>query len=606
MHGVENMAGVISCRTTYSQFTNQHICNLEVAEALADMFEACRRILSGPVGQLTFKLMSGGDNGTTDEPMHVDQIVSPVPKIKIIPTREELLLGRGSRKGIREASESARFATKWKIGKLLPLHKGKGLNPHDPTSYRPISLLPVIGKITERVLQKQILEYMETSGQLNGNHHSYRKKHSTVTAMLQLSDALFTGCDVKKITTLVTLDQSAAFDVIRHDTLCTKLKLYNFSDEVLKWIQSYLNFRSHYVSIGTRQSKFNNITSGVPQGSVLGPILYVLYVNELPELMNDADCNSPAHTKDDKSLLFDDNCDRCGQMPTYADDSTVVIVTKTRFEAQERITLIIVRVKQFLAANALSLNLGKTEIVESMVRQKRVRQQGQPPQLTVQKPDGSIKVITAKDHCRLLGVNFNLDATWKHQLDLGEKSILKSLRSVLGALTHLASNMPVKSRLLIANGLFISRILYLLPMWGGLTRRDAKKVQILINKCARVVLGKRRKTRTRTLMIGCNWLYFVELVKFHSLVQLYKILKFETPKNLRNLFNVTPDCKINLHPARLRIVSESWKWRSARDWNDLPDHLRMSPKLSMFKKTLRRHIIDGRANVVDRRPPDVD
>ena len=89
--------------------------------------------------------------------------------------------------------KTAKFASKWKMGKLLPLHKGKGLNPQDPKAYRPISLLPVLGKITERVLQSQILEFMETSGQMNGNHHSYRKKHSTVTAMFQLSEALFTG-----------------------------------------------------------------------------------------------------------------------------------------------------------------------------------------------------------------------------------------------------------------------------------------------------------------------------------------------------------------------------------------------------------------------------
>ena len=80
--------------------------------------------------------------------------------------------------------KTSQFATKWKISKLLPLHKGKGLDPYDPKSYRPISLLPIMGKIVERVLQTQILNFMENSGQLNSNHHSYRKNHSTVTAML--------------------------------------------------------------------------------------------------------------------------------------------------------------------------------------------------------------------------------------------------------------------------------------------------------------------------------------------------------------------------------------------------------------------------------------
>ena len=114
--------------------------------------------------------------------------------------------------------------------------------------------------------------------------------------MIQLSDAIFSDrCDVKRITTLVTLDQSAAFDVLSHDILRRKLKLYNFGEEALNWVSSYLSYRSHFVSIGTRDSKYSSMKSGVPQGSVLGPILYVIYVNELPVLVNEDDCENPVH-----------------------------------------------------------------------------------------------------------------------------------------------------------------------------------------------------------------------------------------------------------------------------------------------------------------------
>ena len=501
--------------------------------------------------------------------------------------------------------KTLKFASKWKIGKLLPLHKGKGLDPMDPKSYRPISLLPVIGKITERILQKQIMEFMESSGQLNENHHSYRKQHSTVTAMLQISDTIFNGCNDNKITTLVTLDQSAAFDVLSHVTLRDKLKLYNFSDSVLKWLDSYLNYRSH-VSIGTRNSNYTNVKSGVPQGSVLGPILYVLYVNELPALMNNDNCDDEAHVRDEESVLFTENCKSCGQMPTYADDSTVVITTKTRFAAQERIIVVINKVKNFLAANSLSLNLGKSEIVETMVRQKRVRMHGLPPQLSVSKPDGSLKVILAKESCRLLGANLNRDSTWSHQLVLGEKPVLKNLRSVLGVLTHLSKYLPKKSQLLLANGLFISRLLYLLPMWGELPQRDMKMLQILMNKCAHMILGLPRKTRTRTLMIECRWLYFRELIVFHSLVQMFKIVNFGTPVNIRRKLTIDPDRKIHTSIGRLKITRDSFCWRTIRAWNLLPAHLINCVKLSTFKKDLHKHLIGGRADVVAHRPPDRD
>ena len=143
-------------------------------------------------------------------------------------------------------------------------------------------------------------------------------------------------------------------------------------------------------------------------------------------------------------------------------------------------------------------------------------------------------------------------------------------------------------------------------MWGGLPKKDAKMIQVIMNKCARMILGKSRHTRTRTLMTNCGWLYFQELVLFHLVVQLYKIVHLGTPVNLRRMLTVENDLKLTTTPGRLKIVRDSFRWRTICAWNELPSHLLHTPKLTLFKKHLKQYIIDNRADVTVRRPPDVD
>ena len=106
-----------------------------------------------------------------------------------------------------------------------------------------------------------------------------------------------------------------------------------------------------------------------------------------------------------------------------------------------------------------------------------------------------------------------------------------------------------------------------------------------MNKCARMVLGSNRRTRTRTLMVGCNWLYFNELVIYHSAIQMYKIVKFNTPVNLRNKLTVTPDGKVSTIPGRLKISRKSFRWRTVDIWNELPDYIIETTKLSSFQES---------------------
>ena len=174
-------------------------------------------------------------------------------------------------------------------------------------------------------------------------------------------------------------------------------------------------------------------------------------------------------------------------------------------ETKRKITENAGKLKNFVNNNNMSINLGKTEVIEIMVQQKRARLPGVPPQLVVETPDGNLKHIAASDSCRLLGANLDKDMSWHVNMDTGQKALIPALRSKIGALSHIAKFMPKHSRLLLANGLILSKLLYLITVWGGAPASYLKRLQALLNKTDRIVTGLLRKTRTSTLMTECKW-----------------------------------------------------------------------------------------------------
>ena len=194
----------------------------------------------------------------------------------------------------------------------------------------------------------------------------------------------------------------------------------------LKWIKNYLTDRSHFVQIGAKTSDTTTVSRGVPQGSVLGPILYSVYTNELPEVIVDKDCMEDVHDNPEK--LFSENCTQCGCLPVFVDDATYIISKKTMFENQQKVTENVEKIKIFLNDNDLTVNVAKTTMLELMVKQKHMRAKGTQPKIVTTDEKGDEKVVKPAGSIRILGGNFQENLGWTAHL----KTVIACTKETFG------------------------------------------------------------------------------------------------------------------------------------------------------------------------------
>ena len=357
------------------------------------------------------------------------------------------------------------FANKWRIAKILQLLKSKDSNKIDPASYRPVAILPTVSKLVERTVQTQLQNHLEEAQLLNHNGHAYRKNLSTATALLQVVDRLYTATDENLISQLLAVDQSSAFDLVSHSILVRKLKRYGCNERTIKWMQSYLHRRTQYVRVGKHDSHMSAINRGVPQGSILGPLLFLVYTNELSTVINDETCNNSAH--EDRSKLFGQNCDACGMVVTYADDATYQVASRYRVRNQLKLNINIAKLETFLNDNELSINVSKTSLLECMIKQKKGKTTGSPPHLIVQTTPGIFKRVEDNPEFILLGVNIQQNMNWQNHLEKGKKAILPNIRRLFGAMQQISNQLPRPTKKLLCEGILMSKMMYLISQWGG-------------------------------------------------------------------------------------------------------------------------------------------
>ena len=227
------------------------------------------------------------------------------------------------------------FPDELKIAKVTPIHK-KG-DRSDPSNYRPISILPTLSKIYERHVASQIHAYLSTFNLLHVEQSGFRQFHSCQTALTKLVDTWLREMDNGNITGVSFLDFRKAFDLVNHKILIEKLKCYNFHSSTIKWFSSYLENRSQSVQMGNAHSSLAPATCGVPQGSVLGPLLFLTYINDLP-----------LHVKSSNLSLF-------------ADDATLHKSARTIDSINLPLNTDVEKIKKWCQENGMIINENKSK-----------------------------------------------------------------------------------------------------------------------------------------------------------------------------------------------------------------------------------------------------
>ena len=273
--------------------------------------------------------------------------------------------------------------------------------------------------------------------------------------------------------------------------------------------------------------------------------------------------------------LFENKCNACGHTPAYADDSMHVTRHK-REDNQQHLAESLNDIATFLESNRLTVNQSKTQLIETKVPQKRTRLPPNPPILAFLDEKGEVKIIQCESHIRLLGINLSNNLNWTAHLISGEKPLFNTVKSKLGALNLIRHEIPMKARLILANGIILSRLHYMIPVWGGIPRSRVRQLQLLLSLTARFVTGCPRITSAVRLMKKCGWWFASEMIRFHTLMALWRTIMDNQSNYFNNKILKCDNFCLQTSIPHLKTTKLSFRWRAVSLWNNLSLSTRMS------------------------------
>lgn len=338
------------------------------------------------------------------------------------------------------------FPDQLKKAKVVPLLKSGDRG--DINNYRPISILPAFSKIFEKIISVRLINYVESNNLIIAQQHGFRAQRSTESAILDFVNDVYLCLEQKSYVVGVFIDLSKAFDTLDHKILLHKLENYGIRGVVLKLFHSYLSNRKQSVFCNNAYSPFKEIVNGVPQGSVLGPLLFLLYINDF------------INVSDKFNFVI------------YADDTTLLLKDKNLHSLHTNLISELNKVKLWIKFNKLSLNISKTKY---MLFQNRSVKNSIPP-VTL-----NDTVIEHVNYIKFLGITVDDNLNWKRHIDL----TCTKLSKVTGVLYRIRHNLTIEAMISIYYTLCYPHLTYCVSVWASTWPTFLNRLNILQNKVIR-------------------------------------------------------------------------------------------------------------------------
>ena len=453
-----------------------------------------------------------------------------------------------------------------KIAKIIPLHKSG--NKQDPSNYRPISILPVINKIFEKLIYNRLNNFFEKYNIIQETQFGFRKGYSTDMAVSKFYEDTLLNLDNNISTCAILLDLSKAFDSVNRDILLFKLYRYGIRGNINKLIKSYLEGRKQFIEYNNNLSQLTEVKIGVPQGSILSPLLFLIMINDLINCSNFKVIN-------------------------FADDTLLYFRFKNKEDVNTILNKELQKINEWMVLNHLKLNISKTKFMVFSPRSAH------PTSLQISLKLGNNQEIKQVSHYKYLGLILDDKLSWKEHISF----LSNKLSRALGMLFKIRHFIKKQTILILIHSIFLTHIRYGILCWGRADKTAVKPIEILLNRAIRCInFHKREQGKTTPLFYKDKILKLKEIFNLELAKFMHKYTNNYLPKSFNEYFN--PAINIHSHNTRnihnkffiprvnKKLGQKSISFLGSQSWNNIPNSLKDIKYSNTFAKKYKNHLLE--------------